>query len=231
MRVDRKAHKTVLLQILKEIYTDTSLGPVLGLKGGTAAHLFYDLGRFSVDLDFDLLDETKESHVFVTTENILKGFGTIKQKHRKRHTIFFVLSYAEEAQNIKVEISRRSFGSRYEVKSYLGISMLVMVKEDMFAHKLVALLERGKTANRDIFDIWFFLKNNWEINREIVEKRTGLRFKEYLKKCIDFMEGYGDKYILAGMGELLDEKQKAWAKASLKKDILFLLKVRYENEP
>ena len=100
----------------------------------------------------------------------------------------------------------------------------------MFAHKLVALLDRGKTANRDIFDIWSFLKNNWEINKEIVEKRTGLLFKEYLKKCIDFIESYSDRYILAGMGELLDEEQKALAKANLKKDLLFLLKVRYENE-
>jgi hypothetical protein len=32
------------------------------------------------------------------------------------------------------------------------------------------------------------------------------------------------------MGELLDEKQNAWAKANLKKDVLFLFKVRYENE-
>src|SRR3989304_2355463 len=182
MRVDRKTHKTVLLKILKEIYTDTSIGPILGFKGGTAAYLFYDLGRFSVDLDFDLLDENKEEYVFVTIEKILKGFGTIKEKHRKRHTIFFVLSYDSEAQNIKVEISRRSFGSRYELK------------------------------------------------KEIVEKRTGLPVKEYLKKCIDFMESYSDRYILAGMGELLDEKQKAWAKANLKKDLLFLLKVRYENE-
>ena len=230
MRVDRKTHKTVLVQILKEIYTDTSIGPILGFKGGTAAYLFYDLGRFSVDLDFDLLDENKEEYVFVTIEKILKGFGTIKEKHQKRHTIFFVLSYDSEAQNIKVEISRRSFGSRYELKNYLGISMLVMVKEDMFAHKLVALLDRGKTANRDIFDIWSFLKNNWEINKEIVEKRTGLPFKEYLKKCIDFIESYSDRYILAGMGELLDEEQKAWAKANLKKDLLFLLKVTYESE-
>ncbi len=230
MRVDRKTHKTVLVQILKEIYTDTSIGPILGFKGGTAAYLFYDLGRFSVDLDFDLLDENKEEYVFVTVEKILKGFGTVKEKYQKRHTIFFVLSYDSEAQNIKVEISRRSFGSRYELKNYLGISMLVMVKEDMFAHKLVALLDRGKIANRDIFDIWAFLKNNWEINREIVEKRTGLPFKEYLKKCIDFIESYSDRYILAGMGELLEEEQKAWAKANLKKDLLFLLKVTYENE-
>jgi Uncharacterized conserved protein len=230
MRADRKAHKTVLLQILKEIYTDTSLGPILGLKGCTAAHLFYDLGRFSVDLDFDLLDEAEENHVFVTVENILKGFGTIKEKYRKRHTIFFVLSYADEAQNIKVEVSRRSFGSRYELKKLSWHFYAGYGKRDMFAHKLVALLERGKTANRDIFDIWSFLKNNWAINKEIVEKRTGLPFKEYLKKCIDFIESYSDRYILAGMGELLDEKQKAWAKANLKKDVLFLLKVTYENE-
>jgi len=32
------------------------------------------------------------------------------------------------------------------------------------------------------------------------------------------------------MGELLDEKQKAWAKANLKKDVVFLLKVTFENE-
>ncbi len=34
--------------------------------------------------------------------------------------------------------------------------MLVMKKEDMFAHKLVAMTERTGMANRDIFDVWFF---------------------------------------------------------------------------
>jgi hypothetical protein len=71
----------------------------------------------------------------------LADFGKIREKRRKRHTLFFLLSYDDEAQNIKVEINRRSFGSSYELKTYLGISMLVMVGEDMFAHKLVAMLE------------------------------------------------------------------------------------------
>jgi predicted nucleotidyltransferase component of viral defense system len=59
--LDRNIHKTILLQILKDIYTDNSLGPILGFKGGTAANLFYNLGRFSVDLGFDLLDEKQKS--------------------------------------------------------------------------------------------------------------------------------------------------------------------------
>lgn len=228
--LDRNIHKTVLLQILKDIYADTSLGPILGFKGGTAANFFYDLGRFSVDLDFDLLKEDKEAFVFEKIEKILLEYGTIKEKYRKKHTLLFVISYDEKSQNIKVEISQRIFGSRYELKNYLGISVLIMVKEDMFAHKLVAVLERTKTANRDVYDIWHFLKNRWPINKEIVEKRTRINFKYHLKKCIAFVESLSDRNILSGMGELLDEKQKAWAKTNLRKDTIFLLKLRLEQE-
>ena len=124
----------------------------------------------------------------------------------------------------------RIFGSRYELKNYLGIAVLIMVREDMFAHKLVAVLERIKTANRDVYDIWHFLKNRWPINKEIVETRTGMKFKDHLKKCIAFVESLSDRNILSGMGELLDEKQKAWTKTNLRKDTVFLLKVRLEQE-
>ena len=42
-------HKNILIKILKDIYTDSSLGPLLGFKGGTAAYLFYDLNRLLAD--------------------------------------------------------------------------------------------------------------------------------------------------------------------------------------
>ncbi len=240
MTLNITTHKNILLKILKDIYTDTSLGPLLGFKGGTATYLFYDLDRFSVDLDFDLLDEVKpssakssagrEQEVFDKVENIVKEYGAIKDKSNKYHTLFIHLSYAEEAQNIKIEINKRSFGSQYEVKNYLGISMLVMRREDMFAHKLVAMTERNKIANRDVYDIHFFLKNNWEINREIVEKRTEMKFVDYLKKCIEFVENVPERGILSGMGELINEKQKAWVKSKLKQDTVFLLKLMLDNE-
>ncbi len=228
--LDQNVHKTILLQILKDIYTDSSLGPMLGFKGGTAANFFYDLGRFSVDLDFDLLNGDKKTFVYEKIKKILHEYGTIKEKYRKKNTLLFVISYNEKSQNIKVEINRRIFGSRYELKNYLGIPMLIMVREDMFAHKLVAVLERKKIAHRDVYDIWYFLKNRWPINKEIVEKRTGINFKDHLKKCIAFVESLSDRNILSGMGELLDEKQKAWAKIHLRKETVFLLKVRLEQQ-
>lgn len=230
MALNASKHKSILLQILKDIYSDTSISPFLGFKGGSAAYMFYDLSRFSVDLDFDLLDETKEEHIFSRVEQIVKNYGKIKEARKKRFNLFFLLSYEEKAQNIKVEINRRAFGSQYELKTYLGISMLVMKKQDMFANKLMAMYERIGRSNRDIYDVWFFLKNNWPINKELVEKRSGMTLKKLLQKCVSALENFEDRKILEGMGEVLDEKQKVWTKKNLKTDVLFLLKLALENE-
>ncbi|MBY0353241.1 nucleotidyl transferase AbiEii/AbiGii toxin family protein [Candidatus Babeliales bacterium] len=232
MTLETATHRNILIHILKDIYTDTTIGPFLGFKGGTAAYLFYDLSRFSVDLDFDLLDPTKESQVFEHIKTILKEYGTVKEAREKRYSLFFLLSYHDKlhnAYNIKVEINRRNFGSRYEIKSYLGISMKVMIREDMVAHKMVAMIERIGKTNRDIFDTWFFLKNNWPVNEEIIKKRTDLSMKQFLQKCMTELESMSDRSILSGIGELLDEKQKAWAKTKLRSETIFLLKVKLES--
>ncbi len=223
-------HRNILFQILKDIYSDTNISPFLGFKGGTAAYIFYNLPRFSVDLDFDLLNESKEEEIFEKIVKIIGNYGRVKEAVKKRFSLFFLLSYDEEAQNIKVEINRRVFGSQYEVKTYLGVSMLVMKREDMFAHKIMAMYERMDKANRDIYDVWFFLKNNWPINSKIVEKRSGMVFKTLLKKCITSLEKGKNKNILQGIGELLDEKQKLWVKKHLISDVLFLLKLMLESE-
>ena len=230
MTLDYTHHKNILLQILKDIYSDISLAPHLGFKGGTAALLFYDLNRHSVDLDFDLLDDIKENEVFEKLQKIVASYGTITESRIKRFNLLNVVSYAKDAQKIKIEVSRRQFGSRYEVKTLLGISMLVMVKEDMFAHKLMAMYERVGKTSRDIFDVYFFYKNGWGINKAIVENRSGMSFKETLEKCVGILEKMDNKHILDGLGELLSEPQKDWARTKLKTDTIFLLKLAIENE-
>ena len=229
MTLNISTHKNILIKVLKDIYTDSSLGYLLGFKGRTAAYFFYELNRFSVDLDFDLLDETKEQEVLDKIADIVKKYGVIKEKINKKYTLFLLFSHKKEAQNIKIEINKRKFGSQYEIKNYLGISMLVMKKEYMFAHKLVAMTERNKIANRDIFDVHFFLNKDWKINKEIIEKRTGMEFTNYLKKCIKFVKDIPDRGILSGMGELIDAKQKDWVKSKLKTDTIFLLKLMLDN--
>ena len=81
MTLDYSKHKNILLQILKDIYSDTSIAPYLGFKGGTATMMFYNLPRNSVDLDLDLLDETREKEVF---EKINKIFDYLAPLDRRR---------------------------------------------------------------------------------------------------------------------------------------------------
>ena len=229
MTVNYAKHKNILLQILKDIYSDTSISPHLGFKGGTAAHLFYGLDRDSFDLDFDLLDESKEQMVFDKIQKIAESYGKVINSRIKRFNLLNVISYDTKSQNIKIEVNRRDFGSRYEVKTLLGISMLIMVEEDMFAHKLMAMLERVGKTSRDIYDVWYFLKNNWPINKEIVKRRSGVSFKEALQKCVQEMEKMKDRNLLVGLGESLFDSQKDWVRAKLKSETIFLLKARLES--
>jgi predicted nucleotidyltransferase component of viral defense system len=228
MTLNPAKHKTILVKILKDIFTDPIVGPTLGFKGGTAAYLFYELDRFSVDLDFDLLDGTKEDILYEKTKIILQKYGRIKIADKKRYSLIFILAYDEKepgAQNVKIEINMRNFGSRYEIKSYLGISMIVMIPEDMAANKLVAFYERIGKTNRDIYDAWFFISHDWPVNRELVERRTGMPFGKFLETCISLLEKMNNHQILSGMGEVLNEKQKVWVKNHLKDDLIFQLKL------
>ena len=230
MTLNYLKHKNILLQILKDIYSDTSISPYLGFKGGTAAMMFYDLPRNSVDLDLDLLDETKEVEIFQKIRQIISSYGKITDSSQQRFNLRNVISYDQKTQNIKVEVNLRQFGSKYEIKNLLGISMLVMVQEDMFAHKLMAMMERVGKTSRDIFDVQYFAKQNWPINKKIIEERSGVSFKEALEKGILQLEGMNNRYILDGLGELLTDSQKDSVKVKLKADTIFALKLMHSNE-
>ena len=229
MTLEYSKHQNILLQILKDIYSDTSIAHCLGFKGGTAAMLFYDLPRKSVDLDFDSLDEAKENDVFNKINKIAGEYGKITSSYMQNSTLKNVISYSSKAQNIKIEVNRRQFGSKYELKTFLGVSMQVMVREDMFAHKLMAMYERIGKTSRDIFDVWYFAKNDWPINKEIIESRSQMEYSKLLEKCIEKLENMDNKHILDGLGELLNESQKDSVRAKLRNDAIFFLKLMINN--
>ncbi len=229
MTLNITLHKTILFQILKDIYSDTTVSPFLGFKGGTAALMFYTLDRFSVDLDFDLLDVSKEDYVFERITSIVNKYGSLKEFYKKRFNLFWLLSYEDKAHNIKIEVNRRQFGSRYEIKTYLGVSMQVMVIEDMFAHKLMAMHERIGKTSRDIYDVWVFLTKRFALNKDIVEERAGMPFNQLVEKCIEQLENMSNTHILNGVGELLTAKQKDWVKLKLREETIALLRLRMEK--
>lgn len=228
--LDLNKHKFFIVQLLKDIYADIELGNNLGFKGGTALMLFYDLPRFSVDIDFNLLDVSKSNLVYEKLRKIVLNYGRIKDEAKKHFGLILVLDYGEKERNLKIEISNRQSGDRYEIKDFLGIKMKVMNQSDMFAHKLCAVLDRNMLTNRDLFDCWFFMQNRIAINKQIVENRTNLSLIPYFKKCIKAIEKIRESSLLNGLGELMDEERKNFVRKKLKSEVITLLKL-YEAFP
>mgnify|MGYP001616580765 CR=1 FL=1 len=228
--LNKEKHQLVMGQILKDIYSDVSIASFLGFKGGTCAYFFYGLPRFSVDLDFDVFSKNKvvQKTVFEKIIGILKKYGKVKDCYIKRFTLFGLLSYGNADHNIKVEINTRELmediKDYYELRKYIGISIMTAKKDYLFASKLSALLSRSEAAMRDLYDIYYFSKNHWDINAEIIKIRTGKSVKEYLADCIAFIEKVKNNQILHGIGELLDNKEKAWVKNHLKTEAIFMLR-------
>jgi predicted nucleotidyltransferase component of viral defense system len=213
-----------MVQILKDIYADIELANCLGFKGGTALMFFYDLPRFSVDLDFNLLCADKENLVYTKVRNIILKHGNIYDEAKKFYGPLIVLDYGVGERKLKIEISNRVFNNHYETKNFLGINMKVMVRADMFAHKLCALLDRNTVTPRDIFDSWFFLNKQTPVNKDIVETRMKIPFAEYLQKCIQALEEISDKRMLQGLGEVLDADMKKFIRTKLRTETITLLK-------
>jgi len=228
--IDINRHKFFLVQILKDIYSDIELANWLGFKGGTALMFFYDLPRFSIDLDFNLINTEKVDAVYDKVRTIILKYGTITDEAKKFYGPIIVLDYGIGERKLKVEISVRSFDNQYEIKNLLGINMKVLVQSDMFAHKLCALLDRNTLANRDIFDCWFFMQKQTPINKTIVESRMGMYYSEYLQKCIDTLDAMSDKGLLQGLGELMDNDLKNFVRSKLRTETIGLLKL-YKDFP
>jgi predicted nucleotidyltransferase component of viral defense system len=223
---DWQQHRTQLFNVLKAIYDHQQLAPYLGFKGGTAAMLFYQLPRMSVDLDFDLLVLDQAKPIYRHLSQVLSELGQIKDQAEKRWTLFWLLDYQAGAKNIKIEISQRKSPAEFNLKRSLGLSVQVMTKPDMFAAKLSALLTRPNFAARDVYDIWFFLKKGWMINSSLVKYYTGLNQNEAWHQALDKIETLPQTAFLQGLGELVDPDQKNWIRDHLQAEVKQYLLLR-----
>ena len=223
--LDITKHKTHLTNILLDLYKNSTLNPVLGFKGGTAAMLFYKLPRFSLDLDFDLLIPTDEVGDQMT--QLLSAKYEIKDNSTKFNTLFWVVSYGSGLAHIKVEISTRNNPyNHYSLLPFYGVTIKTMDIRDMVAHKLVASMERISIANRDLFDIHYFLSSPYaaDINYDIIRHRTGKEPKDFYISLLKFVSNRDSKRILVGLGEVLTESQKDWVKGKLIEELEGLIK-------
>ncbi len=238
--LDRLKHETTMRNILDDIYNDNFLSNKLGFKGGTCAYFFYELPRFSTDLDFNLIstrdsideskgtieDESSKStlanQVFEKLEELLKKHGEVRDRHIKANTIFFYVVHTPNKSGIKIEISTREIEkiNAYELKEFYGTSFLIMKRADLFANKLLALTMRVNPSARDLYDINFFFSKNWDINENVVSEASGKAFLEYVEALPKFIEEtFNSANVHLGLGELLKgQSERDFVKRKLVED-------------
>ena len=198
----RNAERDYLLELLVYILSDDRRSMVF--KGGTALYKFYNLNRFSEDLDFDVVGKR-----FDTDKMIKKIIRSLEVTGMQR-TVFEKTEYGNEINirfairgplydgsknsmsRVTINISKRerpiSFLEKLLVATYPEIpsfELSVIDAEEIAAEKIRCILTREKP--RDIYDLWYLSKKGIVIDLSLVNKklkiyRLTFNSKEFMEK-------------------------------------------------
>lgn len=181
-------HMIVLNSIYKHRF-----GKYFFFMGGTAMRYFYNLPRFSEDLDFNTssLDyqDFKEVVKVVSTDVSKEGFS-VTVSYNRRKDLFAASIYFNDAIKkynisdsrriylmVKIEVNRPQWEliTESRVLSMYGYSFtaILMSKGNLLSEKVCALLNRKR--GRDIYDTLFMLRKKFPFNEEVL-KVNGIVF-------------------------------------------------------
>jgi predicted nucleotidyltransferase component of viral defense system len=196
IRPEDAIHKSYLNRLLMEIIDRPAMAHHLALKGGTCASMLGFLDRFSVDLDFDILENADEVVLRDEFHQVFEYLG-LSVINELTKGLFYQLRYASDPgkrSTLKISASNmRVDANQYLVQYLPEIDRLFTCQtiETMFANKLVAVTDRYRihstVAGRDIYDIHHFFMHGTAYHVPVIEERTGLTVKDYFGRLIDFI--------------------------------------------
>lgn len=191
-----------MYKILTAIADDSFLAGNLRFKGGTCAAMRGLIDRFSVDLDFDLLDQ---KHNIATQKHLEQIFKKLELD----------ITFPPPKNN------------DYEPVTLIEIDRILHCQTipTMFANKLVSITDRyhkhGSIAGRDIFDIHTFFVKGFEFKEEIILERTGKTAAEFLKELKRFIEKHFTQTIIdQDLNTLLPYEKFKKLRKLLKQEVL-----------
>ena len=187
----------------------------LVFKGGTCLAKFYQLPRFSEDLDFSATASIDVSKLIEAIIIDLAKFGINSWQHQKREPYNSILitlrlegplfagkpmTYAKVGIDINLKSSVTlppdllTYRSAYpEVPLY---TISCMKKEEIFAEKIRALLTR--TKSRDLFDLHFLLGQGTTASVDLLQSKMEyykeeFSLKKVLSRILEFQEVWDEE--------------------------------------
>jgi predicted nucleotidyltransferase component of viral defense system len=205
LRPEDIIHKSYLHRLLMEIVDQPLMAQRLAFKGGSCAAMLGYLDRFSVDLDFDVLEGADEAELRKIFHQVFEQLGfSVTLEFDK--VLFFQLRYPSspgKRNTLRVGASNiRVASNQYKVQYFPEIDRLINSQtiETMFANKLVAVMDRyaqhQTIAGRDIYDIHHFFVQGYAYDGAVIRERTGMEPKEYFGNLIDFIREHVTQTII-----------------------------------
>lgn len=226
-------HKLWMYRILTAICDTPALTEVLRFKGGTYAAMRNLINRFSVDLDFDMIDEKKQELVHTELKKIFTNLGLEIKEFSKNAPQYFVKYPSKDGgrNTVKIEVSFPApKANEYEPVRLAEIDRIINAQTipTLVANKLVALVDRykkhGSIAGRDIFDIHAFLSQGLTINKKVIEERTQKNMPDFIYELIEFItKNISQQSIDEDLNVLLPTSEFKKIRKNLKQETLMLL--------
>lgn len=227
-------HKAWMFRVLRAVADDAHLAKVLVFKGGTCAAMRGLLERFSVDLDFDYVGSADEINAIRNRlEKLFSDLGLVVKDASKEVPQYFLKYPASDSERNTLKFEATTIAidaNKIEKVRFADIDRVFSCQtiETMFAHKLVALVDRyerhGSIAGRDVYDIHHFFLKGFSYDAKVIQGRRGVPPLEYLKELRSFIVRYiTDTTIDQDLNVLLSPEQFQKIRHILKEETISFL--------
>ena len=217
--------ENVIIEVIQAIARSWA-GSQIAFKGGTALKLFYDLPRYSEDIDYDSLSGVSSRELMKSLKELfLKRRWEITDEAIKYFTLLLELRFAGPERNfrVKIEISMREKELKTTILSFRGVPILTLEPSFLMTEKLLTFVDRQ--AGRDVFDAWFILNNQYPLKESLIQASFG-NSADFYHAMLGVVEKADPKKVLRDTGKLLGLDQRNWIKTSFLSDFTQLIRNR-----
>ena len=209
--------ENVIIEVVQAL-SKSRAGSNIAFKGGTALKLFYDLPRYSEDIDYDSLAGVNPQELVGIIKGVCeKKKWEITDDAVKFYTLLVELRFRGPDRNfhIKIEISTREKELKTAMLSLRGVPVLTLEPSFLMTEKLITFLDRK--AGRDFFDSWFILNNAYPLDEAMIKSAFGNR-SEFFQAMLNTIKETDPKKILRDTGKLLKQDYRNWIRTSFLAD-------------
>lgn len=209
-----------------QAFSKSDAGPHIAFKGGTALKLFYDLPRYSEDIDYDSTGK-------LSPQNLMEIIKTVPAKKKwevtdeavKYNTILVELRFHGPERNfrLKIEISTREKELKTTILSLRGVPVISLEQSFLMTEKLITFVDRQ--AGRDYFDAWFILNNAFPLDERLILQKFS-DIAQFYQRLLDIINKADSKKIHRDTGKLLSLDHRNWMKTSFLPDFERLVNAR-----